>query len=132
MKKVFVNGTFDLIHPGHLALLQYAKSLGDYLLVAIDSDERVKELKGPSRPINCLATRLIIMNEFKSVNKAVSFNTDEELVSIVKKYSPDIMVVGSDYANKSVIGSEYASELKFFDRVDNYSTTATIREILNE
>lgn len=132
MKKVFVNGTFDLIHPGHIELLQYAKSLGDYLLVAIDSDHRVKQLKGSSRPVNCLATRLCIMSEFKSVDKAISFSTEEELKSIIKTYSPDLMIVGSDYTNKPVIGSEYAKELKFFDRVDNYSTTATIREIINE
>lgn len=132
MKKVFVNGTFDLIHPGHLALLRYAKILGDHLLVAIDSDARVKELKGSSRPINCLSTRLEIMAEFKSVDAVVSFGSDSELENIIKAYSPDIMVVGSDYRNKPVIGSEYASELKFFDRLSSYSTTSTIREILNE
>jgi D-beta-D-heptose 7-phosphate kinase/D-beta-D-heptose 1-phosphate adenosyltransferase len=132
MKKVFVNGTFDLIHPGHIALLQYAKSLGDTLLVALDSDDRIKLLKGLSRPINCLSTRLTIMSEFRSVDQTEHFNTDEELIHIIKNYKPDVMVVGSDYKDKKVVGSEYAKKLCFFDRIDNYSTTSIIREILNE
>ena len=132
MKKVFVNGTFDLIHPGHLALLKFAKNLGNYLLVAIDSDERVKQLKGQSRPINNLNTRLAIIGELKPVDNVLSFNSDEELEDIIKSYSPDVMVVGSDYRNKKVIGSIHTKELYFFDRINNYSTTSIIREIINE
>jgi rfaE bifunctional protein nucleotidyltransferase chain/domain len=132
MKKVFVNGTFDLIHPGHIALLRFAKSLGDHLFVALDSDERIKHLKGPTRPINCLNTRLLIMNEFKPVDQTAYFNCEADLIAIIKNYSPDVMVVGSDYKNKKVIGSEYAKKLCFFDRIESYSTTSIIREILNE
>lgn len=129
MKKVFVNGTFDLIHPGHLELLFYAKSFGDHLLVALDSDERVKQLKGKDRPINDLETRLKIMKSFKPVDKVASFNSDVELLNIIKNYYPDIMVVGSDYMNKKVIGSEYAKKLIFFDRDQRYSTTKIIESI---
>lgn len=130
MKKVFVNGTFDLIHPGHLELLYYAKSLGDFLLVALDTDERVKELKGPSRPINNMQTRAMIMQSFKPVDRVVSFGSDKGLENIIKDYKPDIMMVGSDYKTKKVIGSEYAKKLIFFDRITNYSSTKIIESIL--
>lgn len=130
MKKVFVNGTFDLIHPGHLELLYYAKSLGDHLLVALDADERVKKLKGSNRPINNLETRLTIMQSFKPVDKVVGFNSDKELENIIREYYPDFMLVGSDYKNKKVIGSEFAKNLIFFDRNNEYSSTKIIESIL--
>lgn len=132
MVKVFVNGTFDIIHPGHLKMLQYAKSLGDHLLVALDSDIRVKQLKGESRPINNLYTRMVIMHNLKPVDEVKLFNTDEDLIGIIKAYEPDIMIVGSDYKNKKVIGSEYAKKLVFFDRLKEYSSTKVIEKIQNE
>ena len=131
MKKVFVNGTFDLIHPGHLELLFYAKSLGDHLLVALDSDDRVKKLKGLTRPINNLEIRSLIMQSFKPVDKVVSFDSDEELRNIIKEYTPDIMMVGSDYRDKIVIGSQYAKKLVFFERNQRYSSTKIIECINN-
>ena len=131
MKKVFVNGTFDLIHPGHLELLFYAKSLGDHLLVALDTDRRVKQLKGLTRPINNLEIRSLIMQSFKPVDKVVSFDSDEELRNIIKEYTPDIMMVGSDYRDKIVIGSEYAKKLVFFERNQKYSSTKIIESINN-
>jgi rfaE bifunctional protein nucleotidyltransferase chain/domain len=130
--KVFVNGTFDIIHPGHLELLYYAKSLGDQLLVALDTDERVRSIKGSDRPINSLSTRKSIMSSLKPVDHVKSFGSDEELSSIIKSYKPDVMVVGSDYRVKNVIGSEYAKRLIFFDRIEQYSSTAVIEKIKNE
>ena len=130
-KKVFVNGTFDVLHFGHIELLNYAKSLGDFLYVGIDSDERVKQLKGPSRPIHNQENRKFLLENLKAVNRVLLFNTDEELTELVKIIKPDIMVVGSDYQNKRVIGSEYAKELKFFERIDEYSTTKIIQGIIN-
>lgn len=129
MKRVFVNGTFDILHPGHLALLTYASNSGEQLLVAIDSDRRVKEKKGPSRPINSEDTRALILFHIKGVDRVVIFDTDEELRSTIKEYEPDIMIVGSDYENKDVIGSEYAKELKFFRRDERYSSTKIIEDI---
>ena len=129
MKKIFVNGTFDILHPGHIELLSYAKSLGDYLLVALDSDSRIKKYKGFNRPINNLDFRKTMMVSLKPVNRVVSFATDDELCSIVKNYRPDIMLVGSDWKDKPVIGSKYASKLVFFDRVGEYSTTAIINKL---
>jgi D-glycero-beta-D-manno-heptose 1-phosphate adenylyltransferase len=129
MIKVFVNGTFDLIHPGHIRLLNYAAINGDYLLVAIDSDSRVKELKGEDRPVNDEMTRQFIMESLKPVNKCLIFGSEEELENIIKEYKPDVMIVGSDYKNERVIGSEYAKELKFFDRLREYSSTNIIERI---
>ena len=130
--RVFVNGTFDIIHPGHLELLYYAKSLGGYLLVALDADERVKRLKGSDRPINDLKTRKLIMSSLKPVDHVVSFATDDELVNTIRSYEPDIMIVGSDYRDKTVIGSKYAKRVEFFDRIDQYSSTKVIEKIKNE
>jgi len=131
MKIVFVNGTFDVLHRGHLLLLNYAKSLGDVLYVAIDTDERVKEKKGPSRPVNSLDERMFMLENLKAVDYVISFSNDKSLESLVKIIRPDIMVVGSDWKDKSVIGSYYAAELKFFDRIDEYSSTEIIQSIID-
>jgi rfaE bifunctional protein nucleotidyltransferase chain/domain len=131
MKKVFVNGTFDVLHTGHLLLFEYAKSFGDHLIVAIDSDERVKEKKGPTRPINSLLDRAFMLSNLYHVDEVRTFDSDEDLEELVKYYKPDIMVVGSDWKNKPVIGSQYAKELKFFDRIDEYSSTKTIQSIID-
>ena len=131
MRKVFVNGTFDLLHRGHLDLLNYAKSLGEYVIVGIDSDERVKQMKGSSRPINCLMDRAHMLANLKSVDEVRFFGSDKELEGLVKEVKPDIMVVWSDWKGKSVIGSYWAAKLIFFDRIGEYATTKTIESIIN-
>jgi D-beta-D-heptose 7-phosphate kinase/D-beta-D-heptose 1-phosphate adenosyltransferase len=131
MKKIFVNGTFDVLHTGHLLLFEYAKSFGDYLIVAIDSDERVKEKKCPTIPINSLEDRAFMLSNLYHVDEVRTFGSDMDLKNLVKYYKPDIMIVGSDWKGKPVIGSEYAKELKFFDRINEYSTTKTIENIIN-
>lgn len=131
LTKVFVNGTFDLLHKGHLELLNYAKSIGDILYVAIDTDQRVKEKKGETRPVNNQTDRAEFLINLKSVDYVVLFSTDEELEYLVKSIEPDIMVVGSDWIGKTVIGSEHSKELKFFNRLDGYSTTNTIERIID-
>lgn len=131
MKKVFVNGTFDLLHPGHLQLLNFAKSHGDYVIVAIDTDDRVKEKKGPTRPVYNQDERAFFLRMLKPVDQVEMFSNDEELESLIKGFQPDIMIVGSDWKNKSVIGSYYASKLIFFDRIEEYATTKTIQSIID-
>ena len=130
MIKVFVNGSFDILHAGHIRLFNYAKSLGDHLLVAIDTDERISKLKGPKRPINFLADRKLLLENLKAVDAVWSFDSDEELEDIVRIYSPDIMVKGSDYSGGRIIGEQYCGDIVFLDRT-NDSTTAKIQRIIN-
>jgi len=130
-KSVFVNGTFDILHLGHLALLNYAKSLGNKLFVAIDSDERVKQLKGITRPIHTAYERKTMLLNLKAVDEVEIFGSGEELEMWIKQIRPSIMVVGSDWRDKTVIGSQYAKRLEFFERIDEYSSTKTISNIIN-
>jgi D-beta-D-heptose 7-phosphate kinase/D-beta-D-heptose 1-phosphate adenosyltransferase len=128
MKKIFVNGTFDIIHPGHIMLLNYAKSLGDHLTVGIDTDARVRLLKGDERPINNQFIREMVLMNLKAVDAVELFSTDQQLIDLIKDC--DIMVKGSDYKEKSIIGKQYAKELIFYDRIPGYSTTETIKNII--
>ena len=129
--KVFVNGTFDILHPGHIDLLYLASTYGDEFVVAIDSDRRVKEKKGDMRPINNEDTRSKIIFHIKGVDKVFIFDSDDELRDIIREYEPDVMMVGSDYRDKEVIGSEYAKQLVFFERDTRYSSTKVIEGIIS-
>ncbi len=132
MKKVIVNGTFDILHLGHLRLLQYAKSFPDsYVYVLIDSDRRVKELKGANRPIHNEYERASFLAALKAVDRVEIFDTDQELVNYIKNFEPDVMVKGSDYKGKPIIGAEYCKEIKFYDRLEKYSTTNKIQDIID-
>ena len=128
---IFGNGTFDLLHRGHIELLNYAKSLGGYVCVGIDTDDRVKQMKGPTRPIHNQEERKFFLENLKAVDEVRFFSNDAELEGLVKSFKPDIMVVGSDWKEKSVIGSYWAAELIFFDRIGDYATTKTIEDIIN-
>lgn len=131
MSRIFVNGTFDIVHRGHLEMLTYARSLGDYLLVAIDADQRVSELKGPQRPINNQTDRKFLLESLRFVDEVVIFTSGEDLERVIKHYQPDIMVKGSDYIDKPIIGSQYCKSIKFYNFVNGYSTTNTIQRIIN-
>jgi D-beta-D-heptose 7-phosphate kinase/D-beta-D-heptose 1-phosphate adenosyltransferase len=130
-KIIFINGCFDLLHRGHIELFQYAKKLGKYLIVAIDSDSRVKELKGSSRPINNQFDRMFMLLSIKYVDEVKIFSNQNELEKLIKQISPDIMIVGSDYKDKKVIGSNYSKKLVFFNRIDEYATTKIIQSIID-
>lgn len=125
--KIFVNGTFDILHVGHLSMLKYAKNLGT-VTVAIDGDERVKKLKGPNRPINSERERKAMLLALKYVDHVVIFNTDEELRELVGQH--DVMVKGADYKGKPIIGQDVCKELVFFDVVSGFSTTEKIKQII--
>lgn len=127
---IFVNGTFDVLHLGHLSLLSYAKMQGDLLVVAIDSDRRVKEKKGPTRPINNQDERKAMLDALKAVDCVQVFDSDDELRNLVKIFHPTIMIVGDDYRGKEVIGSEFAEKLIFYKKIDGYSTTKKIQDII--
>ena len=123
MKYIWTNGCFDILHRGHIEMLKYAKSLGGLLVVGIDSDEKVARDKGFGRPINSAKDRKFILESIEHVDHVVIFNSKEDLEELIKFYKPDVMVIGSDWKNKRVIGASYAAELEFFDRVGDYSTT---------
>ena len=128
---IVVNGTFDILHRGHIEMLEYAKSLGNHLLVCIDTDNRVKELKGEDRPINNQTDRAFMLQSLKCVDEVWTFNSEEELEFILENYCPDIMVKGSDYRDKPIVGAHLCKDIKFYELVENYSTTKLIQRITN-
>ena len=128
-EKVWLNGVFDVLHMGHIKLFEFAKSQGDYLTVGIDSDERVKFLKGKDRPLNNQYDRVGLLNAIKYIDNVIIFNSEEELVSTLKHYDPDIFVVGREYEHKRIVGAEHLRKIVFFDIVPGYSSTNIINEI---
>jgi D-beta-D-heptose 7-phosphate kinase/D-beta-D-heptose 1-phosphate adenosyltransferase len=132
MNNIVVNGTFDILHLGHLNLLSYARSYpSSYVLVLIDSDQRIKKLKGPGRPINNEFERATMLSSLKSVDRVEIFDSDDELRQMIKNFDPDMMIKGSDYRGKEIIGAEFCREIKFYDRLEKYSTTQKIQDIVN-
>lgn len=127
-KVVFTNGCFDILHVGHVKYLQEAKSYGDILIVGLNSDSSVRELKGPTRPVNTEADRAYILAALESVDYVVMFS-EETPHELIKNIAPDILVKGGDYEGKSVVGAEFAGELRLVQFVDGKSTTATIARI---
>jgi len=132
---VFTNGCFDILHLGHIELLKYAKSLGDTLIVGLNSDESVKKLKGDLRPINNELTRKTILESLKFVDSVVIFN-EETPLELIKHIQPNIIVKGGDYKKDNVIGYELEKmgllEIKLFNYMPNNSTTLIIEKIKNE
>ena len=128
---VFTNGCFDILHRGHVTYLQQAASLGDHLIVGLNSDESVKKLKGPERPVNSEEDRSFMLASLRSVDEVVIFGEDtpEELLSHLK---PDILVKGGDYQVEEVAGRQYAGVVKILPFVDGYSTTGLIHKIRRE
>ena len=123
MIKVWTNGCFDILHRGHIEMFRYAKSLGDELVVGIDTDEKVKKDKGKNRPIISLQDRIFMLQSIKYINKVIPFDSTEDLRKTIRWYQPDLMVIGSDWKGKDVIGREFSDKLVFFNRVGDYSTT---------
>ena len=127
----FTNGCYDILHVGHIKLFKYLKSKCDYVTIGIDSDLRVKSLKGDARPFNNQEDRKFMLESLEAVDNALIFNSEEELVEMVKNLSPDLMVVGVEYKEKRVVGSEHAKKLEFFEKIDGYSTTKILQSSFN-
>lgn len=132
---VFTNGCFDILHLGHIELLKYAKSLGNTLIVGLNSDESVKKLKGDKRPINDELTRKTILESLKFVDSVIIFNEDTPF-ELIKKIKPNIIVKGGDYKKEDVVGHEFEKigllEIKLFNYIPNKSTSLTIQRIKND
>lgn len=124
MIDIFVNGTFDILHPGHVALLAHAKSLGGRVTVAIDSDRRVKSIKGDHRPFYNQRERAMMLLALRDVDEVLIFDTDQDLESICENLKPAIMVKGSDWKNHAVIGQAHCGRIEWFDRINKYSTSS--------
>ena len=130
-KVVFTNGCFDILHVGHVKYLEEAKSYGDVLILGLNSDESVRRLKGPTRPVNTEDDRAYILASLEAVDYVVKFyeDTPYELIKAVK---PHILVKGGDYAGKEVVGQDIAEELRLVQFVDGKSTTKIIERIQND
>jgi D-beta-D-heptose 7-phosphate kinase/D-beta-D-heptose 1-phosphate adenosyltransferase len=125
--RIWINGCFDVLHYGHFRMIEYAASLGEMLVIGIDSDERVKKMKGENRPFHTETQRKFNLMQIKGVNNVVIFDSDETLRSQIELYKPNIFVIGSDYANKPIIGGNHADEIRFFDRIKDFSTTKILK-----
>ena len=133
-KIIMTNGCFDIIHTGHVKYLAKAKSLGDFLVVAINDDDSVKRLKGNKRPINKLENRAIVLNGLASVNLVVEFDEDtpEKLIQLLK---PDVLVKGGDYKEEEIAGAKFikkfGGEVAILPYEKGHSTSKIIKKIGN-
>ena len=131
-KIIMTNGCFDIIHTGHVRYLSKAKSLGDYLVIAVNDDESVKRLKGNGRPINVLEDRMLVLNSLASVNLVISFSQDtpEEIISSV---NPDVLVKGGDYKEENIAGAESVrksgGEVVIVPFDEGYSTSLILKKL---
>ncbi len=129
---VFTNGCFDLLHPGHISYLRAARSLGDALVVGLNSDSSVRKLKGPSRPVILEADRAIMLEALESVDAVVIFNEDTP-VRLIRELKPAVYVKGGDYRIEDLpeaeVAAEIGAEVKILPFEPGYSTTAFIERI---
>ena len=127
---VLTNGVFDILHKGHIELLKFAKIQGTKLIVAIDSDRRVKELKGNDRPINNEEDRKRILETNRYVDEVVVFDSTEELQGFYDTLSPDVIVKGSEWTADEVRDRDREIiQVKVYPLVGNYSTTSVMHKI---
>lgn len=120
--RVWVNGTFDVLHRGHIELLKFASKIGT-MRVGIDYDQRVKELKGSTRPLNVWDDRVFMMESISYVESVVGFGSDEELEEQIRNWNPKYLIVGGDYKDKKIIGSQLVEQVLFFDKIEGFSST---------
>ena len=123
---IWTNGCYDILHIGHFRLIEKCRTMAKEhncpVFVGIDSDKRVRELKGESRPINSEDIRAESLLSIRGVDRVFVYDTSEELQNLIQTFSPHAIVIGEEYKSKQVIGSEYAS-VAFFPKIEGYSTT---------
>ena len=127
-KIVFTNGCFDILHAGHVSVLEFARSKGDVLVVGLNSDASVRRLKGPSRPVNTQADRALVLAALESVSAVCIFEEDTpyHLIELVR---PDVLVKGGDYKPEEIVGREFAKKVVRFALLKGRSTTNIIKKV---
>ncbi|RKY54863.1 MAG: D-glycero-beta-D-manno-heptose 1-phosphate adenylyltransferase [Candidatus Neomarinimicrobiota bacterium] len=132
-KVVFTNGCFDILHVGHIELLESAKSLGDILVVGLNSDDSVKRLKGTGRPINSVRERVRILSALEFVDYVVIFNEDTPY-KLLQEVKPDFLIKGGDYSLDEIVGrnivESYGGKVKVIQLLKGKSTTDIINKIM--
>jgi D-beta-D-heptose 7-phosphate kinase/D-beta-D-heptose 1-phosphate adenosyltransferase len=131
---VFTNGCFDILHRGHIAYLEQARRLGDVLIVGVNTDDSIRRLKGPTRPINSLVDRIRVLSALSSVNHVISFD-DDTPHRLIEAIRPDIFVKGGDYTRATLpeasLVERYGGAVKILPFVADRSTSGMIHRISN-
>lgn len=131
-KIVFTNGCFDILHPGHTRYLYAARELGDYLVVAVNSDRSTRAIKGPGRPINSQEARAELLAALDFVDGVVIFDDDDPF-KVIEFLMPNILVKGGDWAEDAIIGADVVKqgggEVRRIPYVSGHATTDTIKKI---
>ena len=128
---VWCNGTFDILHPGHIQLFKVARSLGNKVIVATDTDEKIKVDKGDHRPINDLCYRVAMLEAIKYIDVVLTFGDRQELEGLIQLYTPDILLLGDDWQGGDVVGIEHAKGVRFLPRVGGYASSKTLNKMKN-
>ena len=123
---VFTNGCFDLVHYGHVRLLEYCATLGR-TVVGLNSDESIRRLKGPSRPISPLKSRTAVLEAIRWVDEVVVFD-EETPLELIKKLSPDVLVKGGDYSEQEIVGFGLVP-IRVFSLQGDFSTTKLVDRV---
>ena len=128
---VFTNGCFDILHVGHVTYLEAAKQLGDVLIVGVNSDDSVRRLKGPTRPINNESDRSAVLSALKAVDFTVIFDEDTPL-ELIEELTPHIITKGGDYTPETIVGAEFVREhggkVIVIPLVEGKSTTSILKK----
>lgn len=128
-KTVFTNGVYDLLHAGHVQLLEKARSLGDVLIVGLNSEASARRLgKGPERPLNKWEDRAAVLCALSCVDAVVGFEEDTP-AELLEKLRPDILVKGADYRSDQIAGRQFAGKVVRLPLKKGYSTTALVRRL---
>jgi D-beta-D-heptose 7-phosphate kinase/D-beta-D-heptose 1-phosphate adenosyltransferase len=127
-KLVFTNGCFDIIHSAHIKLLNFSKNQGDLLIIGLNSDDSIKRLKGPTRPINKIDERSELLLNLQIVDYIVIFDDDTPF-NILSKIKPNILIKGSDYNKNDIIGKDFVDEIILFDFINGKSSSNIIKQI---
>jgi D-beta-D-heptose 7-phosphate kinase / D-beta-D-heptose 1-phosphate adenosyltransferase len=132
MKVAFANGCFDLLHPGHISLLDQARRTADRLIVGLNSDSSVRRLKGPGRPMQSEVARATVLASLKAVDAVVIFGEDTPL-RLIESLMPDVLVKGADYTVDKIVGADLVikrgGKVVLAELIHGYSTTDTVQRV---